>query len=657
MPATVTTVIVSPQDRTIRFAARELARHLRLATGAGTRVTSRATSGERSFTLCLADGAGVRLPLGSGDDAFAIIPGASGCVIAGANPRSVLFGVYRYLRELGFRWIRPGARGVVRPAKRIRDPFAMRRRIVERAAYRYRTICIEGACSREHVLDLIDWMAKRGMNGYFLQFDFGTYFFKRWYEHRGNPHLAPEPIDAERVQAIIRDVEAALGDRGMRFERMGHGWTCAALGISGEGGWDQDAEPVPADKVDWLAQVDGKRELSGGISLNTNLDYSNPAVRTAVVDGIVAYARTHPQVDLLHFWLADGANNHDERPSSQDTRPADFYVDMLNQLDVALSAAGLATRIVFLIYVDLLWPPERARIANPDRFTLMFAPITRSYTASFFAGTGDGSAGMTPYVRNKLQFPRDPAVNLAYLKAWQETFSGDGFDFDYHMWWGGYHDLAHMALAKVMHQDIRGLAGAGLHGFNSCQVTRHSFPHNLLMDVMARTLWDPKTPFARIVAESFRDAFGRDGAEVARVLTALSKLHAPFFDGVHIPKREDARIAAGLRNIPRFTPLLARLRTLAERNLSKRHVDAVIWSWRYLAEYADLMEGLLPGFAAYLRRDPATAERFEPAFERLRRAEKRLHPAVDVSSLIQAVGAYGREAANAHKAAAASTSS
>ncbi|MBA3710797.1 MAG: hypothetical protein H0W83_18485 [Planctomycetes bacterium] len=136
-------------------------------------------------------------------------------------------------------------------------------------------------------------------------------------------------------------------------------------------------------------------------------------------------------------------------------------------------------------------------------------------------------------------------------------------------------------------------------------------------------------------------------------LTALSRLGAPFFDGVHIPKPEPARIAAGLRSIPKFSAHLERLRALAKRNLARSTSDAVAWSWRYLSEYADLMEGMLPGFAAYLRMDPATGARFEPAFQRLRRAEKRLHPALDVSSLIQAVGAYGREAAAACAAASA----
>ena len=52
---------------------------------------------------------------------------------------------------------------------------------------------------------------------------------------------------------------------------------------------------VPPGKREWLAQVNGKRELWGGVALNTNLNYGNPAVRSAVVDSIVDYARQHPK--------------------------------------------------------------------------------------------------------------------------------------------------------------------------------------------------------------------------------------------------------------------------------------------------------------------------------------------------------------------------
>jgi Domain of unknown function (DUF4838) len=158
-----------------------------------------------------------------------------------------------------------------------------------------------------------------------------------------------------------------------------------------------------------------------------------------MTDAVVAYAQEHPEVDLLHFWLADGANNQCECENCAATRPSDFYVVMLNDIDRKLSALHLDTRIVFLAYVDLLWPPEHQRIQNPDRFVLMFAPITRTYSKTF--STDRALPALPPFERNKLTFPHTIEQNLAFLRAWQAQFvrddgqPADSFDFDYHLMW------------------------------------------------------------------------------------------------------------------------------------------------------------------------------------------------------------------------------
>src|SRR5690606_15198103 len=45
------------------------------------------------------------------DDAIVIKVDNRQGIIAGANPRATLIAVYRYLTELGCRWVRPGADG------------------------------------------------------------------------------------------------------------------------------------------------------------------------------------------------------------------------------------------------------------------------------------------------------------------------------------------------------------------------------------------------------------------------------------------------------------------------------------------------------------------------------------------------------------------
>ncbi|MCE9589646.1 MAG: DUF4838 domain-containing protein [Planctomycetes bacterium] len=626
-----TTLHIASDDPTVRFAARELSRHLRMATGKALPATRDAAAA--TFRLGVCEDVGVARPrdVTADNDWVRIKPAGGGYVLTGSNPRSVLFAVYRYLHELGFRWLRPGVRGVVTP--KVRGPIVRGLNVDEKASYKYRTICIEGACSEQHVLDLIDWQAKHAMNGYFIQFHYGSVFFKRWYDHKGSPYLKPEKLTPAMLAKTAEKIEESLRLRGMNFERMGHGWTCAAIGVSGEQGWDKEESTiVPADKVEWLAQVNGRKELWGGVAVNTNLNYGNPAVRDAVTDAIVDYAGKHTDVNLLHFWLADGSNNHDERPESLDGRPSDYFVDMLNSLDEKLSAAGLATRIVFLIYVDTLWAPTRTTIRNPDRFVLMFAPITRTYLRSF-TDPDPTDEKPTPFVRNKLAMPKSAAVNLKYLRDWQEQYKGDGFDFDYHMIWACYYDPSMFTMGRTLHKDIQGLSKIGLHGLNSCQVQRMSFPTNLLMDVMARTLWNKKLTFQQIVDETFADAFGKDGGAVAEALDGMSKFWLPFFEATYIPDADRKRIEQGLRQLPRLAERVEELRGLVKRNMGRAH-GAVKWSWRYLDAHVKLMDLLLPAMGSYLRADPGFRAMLDKALDYVWKSEKLLHPALDAYMIV-----------------------
>lgn len=612
-------ICILKSEPAIAFAARELARYLRAMTGGTFRIVSGDGHPDSSFILGLTG-------QDPAADTIRIRPRGNGCFIGGSNPRSVLFAVYRYLKALGCRWLRPGGRGEIVP--RHARPLPIGLRIDEKAAYPFRTICIEGACSERHVLDLIDWMAKNFMNGYFIQFEYGTAFWRYWYTHNENPYLTGRRFLPEDAVRITERIVAALRRRGMRFERVGHGWTCAALGIPGEGWGQAGVEAVPKARRNWLALLNGKRQFWGGTPLNSNLCYSNPAVKRAMVDRIVHYARRHPEVTELHFWLADGSNNNCECPKCRGTRVSDFYVDYLNAIDAELTRLGVKTRIIFLIYVDLLWPPVKNRIKNPERFILMFAPIFRRYDQSFADAAGK-PAKLAPYAVNKLPMDRDVAKNLAALRDWRKVFEGPGFDFDYHLLWPSGFDFSEFNLARVLNRDIRALQAIGLDGFNSCQVQRQSFPTNLLMDVMAQTLWDKRRSFEDIVRDTFRDAFGRDWRRVAGFLAAMSKLGSPWFNPVFKDGADERRVRQGLANLAAMAAAMRRFGPVVARNKA-RTSGAVRWSWRYMELYLGLMELLLPAYEAYLKRSFLMRNRFAKAVDYLWRNENILHPVFDV---------------------------
>lgn len=498
-------------------------------------------------------------------------------IIAGTNDRSILLGVYRFLREIGCRWIRPGKDGEIIPQK---DISSVDINIVEKASYRHRGICIEGAVSYENVYDIIDWAPKVGFNSYFIQFREAFTFFDRWYSHINNPLKEKEPFTVEKAREFVGSLAKEIKKRGLLYHAVGHGWTCEPFGIPGLG-WDRYEGEIPEDYIKYTAEINGKRGLWEGIPLNTNLCYSNPKVREIITDSIVEYLENHPEMDLLHFWLADGSNNQCECEDCKKALPSDFYVMMLNELDRKLSSKGIDAKIVFLLYVDLLWPPEKERIENPDRFIMMFAPITRSYNDTF--KPIDTSLNIPEYRRNKLIFPKNIEENLAFLREWQKIFKGDSFDFDYHLMWAHYADPGYMKIAKVIYEDIKNLKTIGLNGLISCQIQRVFFPTGFPMYVMASTLWNDTVSFEDLANDYFTSAYGSDGSIVRDYLNKMSLLFEPLS-----LIRERPPSPSFLENLVKIKDILNEIEPTIKRNLSLKP-EALSKSWLYL-DYHRKME-------------------------------------------------------------------
>ncbi|MFO8082405.1 MAG: DUF4838 domain-containing protein, partial [Armatimonadota bacterium] len=341
----------------IRLAGEELQRCLTEMAGAEVELAAAASmTGEPGIWL----GAAQELPGEASppdvedpvwDDAFSVRSVDGALVIGGSNPRSALMGAYEYLRQLGAEWIRPGADGEVLPSI---DEIPLSGFDLERTPpNRHRGVCIEGAPSLEHVLDMVEWMPKVGYNAYFLQFQVAGYFWRLWYEHRLNPEWDDtRELTEEECEELDREVIAEVKRRGLILHQVGHGWTAAALELPTDGWVVYDGE-VDDDDRELIAEVDGKRELWGGIPINTELCYSNPEARRRLVDTVLEWADEHREVDALHFWLSDAPNNHCECAGCTEHSPADWYAMLANELTPQLAEMAPDMKIVLLAYHDL----------------------------------------------------------------------------------------------------------------------------------------------------------------------------------------------------------------------------------------------------------------------------------------------------------------
>lgn len=451
-------------------------------------------------------------------DCYSIRITNEGGTITGCNDRSVLLGVYDYLHHLGCRFLGPGKECEIVPhisADLIPASY------VKHASFYHRGVCIEGANSLENILDFIDWLPKVGYNSFFLQFKIPYTFLARWYHHERNPFAVPEDYSVADAAEDMEKLEAAIKKRNLLLHKVGHGWTGETLGYETVA-WQPDGTPLAPEKQHMAAEIGGVRTLFGGIPANTNLCYHDADAIDTFASLVTVYAKEHPTVDYLHIWLADTFNNVCECEDCSRSTPSDQYVDLLNEIDRRLTAEKLNTKLVFLLYQELLWPPLQEKLVSPERFVLMFAPISRTFEGSYEL---DGpKEKIPPYQRNHITMPTSLQQNLAFLHGWQQIYQGDSFVYDYPLGRAHYGDFGYVHISRIISGDIKKLHRMELDGYISCQELRVSLPNALPNYVMAYTLFDDEADVEELIDEYFSAAYGEDAEKAKDFLSELSRL-------------------------------------------------------------------------------------------------------------------------------------
>ena len=565
---TINILYSSHSGSPVVFAAQELARCLAKIVADSIIITNNQNCRSDEVTLRLES---LKNPKNS-EDAYSIDVTPMGGTSSGSNDRSVLLGVYQYLWLLGCRFPAPGRKHESFPSLYKKEQLSAS--CQKQAALRHRGVCIEGANSLENILDYIDWLPKLGCNSFFLQFQLPYTFMARWYHHEMNPLLKPEEFTRETAAAFTTRIEEALQERGLLLHQAGHGWTGDVLGFPCAD-WKAASEPLPPETAPLAACINGKRELFHGVPMNTNLCYSNETVIEKFSDRVVEYCIQHPAISCVHVWLADEFNNICECEACRTQLPTDQYIRILNRIDEKLTGLHLDTKIVFLLYQELLWPPVKEAFRNPDRFLLMFAPISRTFEHSYQLKDTYGPA--PAYERNRITLPVGLDENMVFLKSWQNCFHGEGFVYDYPLGRAHYGDFGYIHIAEIIGQDIRKLKQMGLDGYISCQELRVCLPNAFPAYVMGRMLFDADVTFGELKEEYFRAAYGPGWEQVLSYLTKLSSLcSCDYFNGKE--DRKDPREAAAMKELIR----LAEHAPLPGQEGTDSLTDAQNLFWKYL---------------------------------------------------------------------------
>ncbi len=579
-------------DHVIDFAAEELKKYLRMMMPqAGDAVISYDPAATTGFRLGLLEDFGIKSEAEDPvlDDIVHIEADKNGGILAGSNPRSVLFAVYRFFKENGARWLYPGIDGEYIPIKEIEAV-----KYHKMADHRFRGQCNEGAESQQCMVETIDFYAKLEMNVYMIEFDIPYYYYSVYYNHKHNEkNRPPEPVSFEQVLQWKRVCEVEIAKRGLQFHDMGHGWTAEPFGISSTEGWKPSSvQELTEEQRECLAEVNGVRELWGGVALNTNLCMSSPKVKEIMAKGVADYAESHSNVDFIHVWLADGTYNHCECAECRKMIPSDHYIGMMNEIDAELTARKLKSRIVFIAYVDTLWGPEHITIKNPERFSLLYAPITRSYTSSL---TKESKIPEIPAFKlNKWEYPISAEENIAFLKDWKRTWRGPCFSYEYHFHVHLYTDPGQMAISRRIYEDIMALKDYELDGYVEDGSQRCFFPNGFALYIFAAALLDRNCDYDAVMEDYFRHCYGEEWKAVADYLQAISDtFDFAFMEGEKSTDKDygkyyNAENAKKLLGIPALT---AKARAIAEAHLNMPSRPQTV-SMRLLLRHAEYCEGV-----------------------------------------------------------------
>ncbi len=509
-------------NTTVDFAAQELKKYLRMMMPECGDIAIEYAPGAKDgfrlglmqdFELDVSDADDTEL-----DDILYIDTAESDGIIAGDNPRSVLLAVYEYLRQNGCRWLFPGVDGEYIP---MQDTVPVKYR--HKPSCRYRGQCNEGAEYQEAMLETIDFTPKVGMNVYMLEFRIPRYYYQSYYEHEENKsNRTPEPISDVTVLQWKRQCEAEIAKRGLQFHDIGHGFTVDPFGIDSANCWNRiDDSEIPESTRKYLAEINGTRGLYRGQPVNTNFCMSNSEARKLFVNYVADYAERHGYVDYLHVWLADAKNNHCECSECAKKSVSDWYMILMNEIDTELTRRKLKTRIVFIAYLDTTWAPLEEKIENPDRFTLLLAPITRSYLK-----TVEGNRipeNMPRYPRNKLIMPADLEEYFAHFSEWKKMWKGANLSYEYHFWRHQCYDITGRQIARRVHEDIKAYKKFDVNGIIEDGSQRSFFPTGFAFYTYARTLYDTSLSFEELEEEYFDCAFGEAKEKVLSYFAELER--------------------------------------------------------------------------------------------------------------------------------------
>lgn len=337
-----------------RFAAEELRTYFQKITGAQ---LPTAQGGKKAILI------GLRKDLGShalphskkGADGYVLSVSADRIIIAGENPRGVLYGVYDLLERMGCSWYVPNCDP--KDPEVVPDNPDLSVPIGDWSAassFEDRIYWLSGLAfevRQKQALAQIDWAAKNRFNVLSWQ-------------------CVPEKIDSDLAEMQSKGIFAAMEKRGLVLHGPGHSFP-----------YFMPTDKYFKDHPEWFGMRDGKRQPHGGIFPATNFCMSNQAAVEQFVANVEEFVGKHPQIKRLDLLPIDGGQPCQCEECSKNT-PTDLALLLYNKVTerVAKAAPDVVVDCV-PGYSVLEKPPVKAR--PDDRLSACYAHWGRNHRTSY----------------------------------------------------------------------------------------------------------------------------------------------------------------------------------------------------------------------------------------------------------------------------------
>jgi hypothetical protein len=161
-------------------------------------------------------------------------------------------------------------------------------------------------------------------------------------------------------------------------------------------------------------------------------------------------------------------------------------------------------------------------IKNHKRFSLLVAPITRTYTMTL--PDTPSEITLRPFERNKLVSPKNLEESFAYLKEWDKAYVGSKMSYEYHFWRHLFSDPSTLTMARRINEDVKAYKANGINGMIQDGSQRCFFPSGYVFYTYARTLLDPSLTEEDIRKDYFSAAYGENWEEFYSYLERLGEL-------------------------------------------------------------------------------------------------------------------------------------